>query len=166
MFSLSALSRVTPALSDFLAGFQRRWPVRPLTQTCPGFWHLMARFPWGTIKGPQRLSHRVGHSVQLANTLRHSLELSTSLLQASFKSKLPMRDLSLTLEWSTRSSTQALHQWSSCLRYSWGFVPLDGLGCPIVTKVVLDFGKLVLPSPLWGFYSGNRTRSWWSFEVD
>jgi hypothetical protein len=44
------------------------------------------------------LSSPVGHSVQLANTLRHSLELQTSLLQASFKSKLPMRDLSLTLE--------------------------------------------------------------------
>jgi hypothetical protein len=30
--------------------------------------------------------------------LRHSLEILTSLLQASFKSKLPKRDLSLTLE--------------------------------------------------------------------
>jgi hypothetical protein len=30
--------------------------------------------------------------------LRHSLDLPTSLLQASFKSKLTMRDLSLTLK--------------------------------------------------------------------
>jgi hypothetical protein len=30
--------------------------------------------------------------------LRHSLELPTSLLQASLKSKLPRRDLSLTIE--------------------------------------------------------------------
>jgi hypothetical protein len=30
--------------------------------------------------------------------LRHSLELATCLLHASFKSKLPRRDLSLTLE--------------------------------------------------------------------
>jgi hypothetical protein len=47
---------------------------------------------------PPHLSSPIGHSVQLANTLRHSLELPTSLLQASFKSKLPGRDLSLTLE--------------------------------------------------------------------
>jgi hypothetical protein len=37
--------------------------VRPPTQTCLGFWHSMARFPWGAIKGPPRLSNRVGHSV-------------------------------------------------------------------------------------------------------
>jgi hypothetical protein len=30
--------------------------------------------------------------------LRHSLEFPTSLLQGSFKSKLPRRDLRLTLE--------------------------------------------------------------------
>jgi hypothetical protein len=30
--------------------------------------------------------------------LRHSLELPTSLFQASFKSKLPKRDLNITLE--------------------------------------------------------------------
>jgi hypothetical protein len=30
-----------------------------------------------------------------------------------------------------------------------GFVPLDGLGCPRVTKVVVDFKKFVLPSTLW-----------------
>jgi hypothetical protein len=47
---------------------------------------------------PPRLSSLVGHSVQLTNTLRHSLEIPTSLLQASFKSKFPGRDLSLTLE--------------------------------------------------------------------
>jgi hypothetical protein len=57
----------------------------------------MARFPWG-YKRPPPLSTRVGHSYHLTNTLRHSLELPTSLLQALFKSKLPMRDLNLTLE--------------------------------------------------------------------
>jgi hypothetical protein len=30
-----------------------------------------------------------------------------------------------------------------------GFVPLDGLGCLGVTKVVVDPGEFVLPSPLW-----------------
>jgi hypothetical protein len=107
-----------------------------------------------------------GHSFSHCNTLRHSLELPTSLPQASFKSKLPMRDLSLTLEWPTRSSSQALHRRSPCVRYSWGFVPLDGLGCPRVTKVVVDLRKFVFPSPLWGFDSGSWTRSWWLFRVD
>jgi hypothetical protein len=27
-----------------------------------------------------------------------------------------------------------------------------------VTKVVVDLGKFVLPSPLWGFDSGNQTK--------
>jgi hypothetical protein len=52
----------------------------------------------GGYKRPQRLSNTVGHSFHIAKTLRHSLELSTSLLQVSFKSKLPRRYLSLTLE--------------------------------------------------------------------
>jgi hypothetical protein len=52
----------------------------------------------GAIKGPPRLSSMVGHSFHIKNTLKYSLDLSTSLLQASFKSKLSMRDLSLTLE--------------------------------------------------------------------
>jgi hypothetical protein len=125
-----------------------------------------ATFSSGAIKGPSRLSSMVGNSFHIANTLRHSLELPTSLLQASFKSKLPRRDLSLTLEWPTWSSSQALHWWSLCVRYSWGFVPLDGLGCPGITKVVVDPGKFVLPSPLWGFDSGNRTIFWWPFRVD
>jgi hypothetical protein len=56
------------------------------------------RFSWGAIKGPPRISSMVGYSFDIANTLRHSLELPTSLLQASFKFNLPMRDLSLTLE--------------------------------------------------------------------
>jgi hypothetical protein len=100
MSGLSALSRVTPALSSFLAGFQR-WCS---DMSDPRSVHFRisdtptARFPCGAIRGPPRLSIRVGHSVQLANTLRLSLELLTSLLQASFKSKLPRRDLSLTLE--------------------------------------------------------------------
>jgi hypothetical protein len=56
------------------------------------------QLPLRAIKGPPRRFNLVGHSFQLANTLRRSLELPTSLLQASFKSKLPRRDLSLTLE--------------------------------------------------------------------
>jgi hypothetical protein len=120
----------------------------------------------GAIKDPSHLSSSVGHSFHLVNTLRHSIELPTSQLQESFKYKLPRRDLSLTLEWPTRSSSQALHRWSLCVCYSWGFVLLDGLGCLGVTKVVIDSGKFVLPSPLWRFDSRNRTRSWWSFGVD
>jgi hypothetical protein len=157
MFGLSDLSQVILALS----GFQRRWP------DMSGPWpeHVqvsdipMARFPWGAIKDPPRFSSQVGHSFHLANTLRHSLELPTSLFQASFKSKLPRRDLSPTLEWPTRSSTHTLHWWSLCIRYSCEFIPLDELGCTRVTKVVVDFKKFVLPSPLWGFDSGNWTKS-------
>jgi hypothetical protein len=120
----------------------------------------------GAIKGLPHHSNKVGHSVQLVKSLIYSLELSTSLLQASFKSKLPMRDLSLTLEWPTWFSTQSLHRWSLCVCYSWGFIPLNGLGCPRVTKVVVDFKKFVLSSPLWEFDSENWTKSWWSFRVD
>jgi hypothetical protein len=57
-----------------------------------------ARFSWEAIKCPSRLSSIGGHSFHIANTLRHSLELPTSLLQDSFKSKLPRRDLSRILE--------------------------------------------------------------------
>jgi hypothetical protein len=46
----------------------------------------------------ETLASMIGHSFHIANTLRHSLELPTSLLQASFKSKLSGRDLSLILE--------------------------------------------------------------------
>jgi hypothetical protein len=52
----------------------------------------------GAIKGPSCLSSMAGRSFHIANTLRHSLELPTSLLQVLFKSKLPRRDLRLTLE--------------------------------------------------------------------
>jgi hypothetical protein len=140
--------------------------VRPPTWTYLGFWHPTARFHWRAIKDPSRLSSRVGHSVKLVITLRHHFELPTSLLKTSFKSKLPMRDLSITLEWLTWSLNQALHRWSLCVRYSWRFISLDGLSCSRVTKVVVDFKKFVLSSPLWGFDTENRTRSWWSFGVD
>jgi hypothetical protein len=159
-----------PDISSPQAEFQRGWPdvsgLRPehvrISDT------PTARFSWGggAIKGLTCLSSTRGHPVHIANTLKHSLELPTSHLQASFKSKLSRRDLSLILEWPTRSSTQALHRWSLCIRYSWGFVPLDGLDCPGVTKVVVNLRKFVLPSLLWRFDSGNRTRSWWSFGVD
>jgi hypothetical protein len=145
--------------SQFLKRLDRH--IRPPTRTWPGFWH-----PNGGYKRLPHLSSTVGHSFHIANTLRHSLELLTSLLQASFKSKLPRWDLRLTLEWPTRSSSQALHRWSSCVCYSWWFVSLDGLSCLGVTKIVVDPRKFVLPSPLWGFDSGNWTRSWWSFGVD
>jgi hypothetical protein len=58
------------------------------------------QIPLGGYKRPPTsyLSSLVGHSVQLVNTLRQSLELQTSLPQAPFKSKVPRRDLSLTLE--------------------------------------------------------------------
>jgi hypothetical protein len=117
-------------------------------------------------KRPPWLSSIVDHSFHIENTLRHSLELPTSLLQDSFKSKLPRRDLRFMLEWPTRSSSQALHRWSLCVCYSWRFVPLDGLGYPGVNKVVVDPEKFVLSSLLWAFDSGNWTRSWWSFSVD
>jgi hypothetical protein len=157
-----------PNISGPQAGFQGGW----LDISGPRPRHVrvsdtpMTRFPWGTIKGPPRLSSTVEHSFHIANTLRHSLELPASLLQASFKFNRPMRDLSLTLEWPTRSSSQALHRRSPCVRYSWGFVPLDGLGCPGVTKVVVDPGMFVLSSPLWGFGSRSQTKSGWSFRVD
>jgi hypothetical protein len=77
-----------------------------------------ARFSWGAINGPPRLSSSEELSIHIANTLRHSLELPTSLLQALFKFKLPRRDLSLTLEWPTRSSYQSLHRRSSCVHFS------------------------------------------------
>jgi hypothetical protein len=108
----------------------------------------------------------VGHSFHIANTLRYSLELTVSLLQGSFKFKHHRRDLRLTLEWSTQFLSQALHRRSPCIRYSWRFVPINGLDCPGVTKVVGDSEKFVLPSPLWWFDSVNRTRSCWSFGVD
>jgi hypothetical protein len=157
-----------PNISGPQAGFERGWsdmsgprPEHVRVSDTP-----TARFSWGAIKGPPHLSSMVGHSFHIANTFKHSIELPTSLLQASFKSKLRRRDLSLTLEWPTQSSSQALHRWSSCIRYSWGFVPLYGLGYPGVTKVIVDLEKFVLPSPLWGFNSGNWTRSWWLFRVD
>jgi hypothetical protein len=79
---LSALSRVTLALSSFLARFQRWW--QDMSRPRPGHVRVSdtptARFPWGAIKAPPPcLSRRVSHSFHLANTLRHSLELSTSL---------------------------------------------------------------------------------------
>jgi hypothetical protein len=149
-----------PDISDSQAGFQRGWLDMSGFLT-PQWLHSL-----GGYKRPPDLSSMVGHSFHIANTLRHYLELPTSLLQASFKSKLPRRDLSLTLEWSTRSSSKALHRRSLCVHYSWGFVPLDGVGCLGVTKVVVDPRKFVLPSPLWVFDSGNQTRSWWLFRVD
>jgi hypothetical protein len=47
-----------------------------------------ARFSWGAIKDPPHLSSMVDHSFHIANTLRHCLELPTSLLQASSRLSL------------------------------------------------------------------------------
>jgi hypothetical protein len=156
-----SIIRLSSRVSETVAGHVRPRPGHVLVSNIP-----TTRFSWGAIKGPPCHSSTVGHSFYIANTLRHSLELPTSLLQASFKSKLSRRDSRLTLEWPTRSSSQALHRWSPCVRYAWGFVLLDGLGCPGVTKVVVDPRKFILPFSLWGFDSENWTRYWWSFRVD
>jgi hypothetical protein len=164
MSGLSALSDLS-ALSGLAARFQRRWsdmsgpqPEHVQISETP-----MARFFCGAIKGPHASLARLATHFTLQIFW---VTLFSSRLQASFKSKHHWRDLRLTLEWPTRSSSQALHRRSPCVHYSWQFVPLDGLGCPGVTKVVVDPEKFVLPSPLWEFDSENRTRSWWSFEVD
>jgi hypothetical protein len=151
-----------PDISAPQAGFQSSWP----DMSGPRPRHVwvsdtpMARFSWGAIKGPPRLSSTVGHLFHIATIW------DTLLSSQPLSSKLPRRDLRLTLEWLTRSSSQALHRWSPCVHYSCGFVPIDGLGCLGVTKVGVDLRKFVLPSPLWGFDSGNWTRSWWSFGLD
>jgi hypothetical protein len=74
-----------PNISDPQAGFQRGLP--DMSGPRPGYVRvsdtLTARFFWGAIKGPPHLSSTVGHSFHITNTLRHFLELSTSLIQAS-----------------------------------------------------------------------------------
>jgi hypothetical protein len=89
-----------PNISGPQAGLQRGVP--DMSDPRPGHVRISdtptARFSWGAIKVPSCLSSMVGHSFHIVNTLRHSFELPTSLLQDSFKSKLPRRDLSLTLE--------------------------------------------------------------------
>jgi hypothetical protein len=99
----------------------------------------------GGYKRPPRLSSTVAHLFHIVNTLRHSLKLPTSLLQALFKFKHPRRDLRINLEWPTRSSSQALHRRSSCVRYSWGFVSLDGLGYPGSPRLWLILESLYCP---------------------
>jgi hypothetical protein len=157
-----------PDISGPQASFQRSWP--DMSSPRPGHVWISntstARFSWGAIKDTPHLSSTVGHLFHIVNNLRHSLELPNFLLPASLKSKIPRRDLSLTLEWHTRSSSQALYWRSPCVHYSWEFVLLDGLCCSGVTKVVVDPRKFILPSPLWRFDSVNQTRSWWSFRVD
>jgi hypothetical protein len=82
MSGLSPLSRVKapePDMSGFQDGFQRWLPdmSRPSPDMSKFLTPPTGRFPWGggVIKGLPCLPSLVGHSVQLANTLRHSLEL-------------------------------------------------------------------------------------------
>jgi hypothetical protein len=164
MSSLLALSRVKSQgrdISSPQAGFQRWLP--DLSGPRPGHVRISdtptARFPWGTIKTLHASLAQKAMKWTWKHSQAFSIGLKTPLPQASLQSKLPRRDFSHTFEWPTRSSTQALRRWSPCVRYSWGFVPLDIPGCLRVTK-------FVLPSHLWGFDSGNQTRSWWSFGVD
>jgi hypothetical protein len=72
----------------------------------------------GGYKSPSHRSSLEDHELNL-KTLPSVLSWAqNSSPQASLQSKLPRRYLSLTFEWLTRSSTQALHRWSMCVRYS------------------------------------------------
>jgi hypothetical protein len=87
------------ALSGLAAGFQRRWP--DMSGPDPDMFEFLTPQQLDSLEGYKRptcLSSMVDHSFHIINTLRYSLELLTSLLQALFKSKLPTRDLRLTLE--------------------------------------------------------------------
>jgi hypothetical protein len=74
-----------PDISGPQAGFQRGLPDMsdPWPRHVWVFDTPTARFSWGDIKVPPHLSSTVDHSFHIANTLRNSLELPTSLLQAS-----------------------------------------------------------------------------------
>jgi hypothetical protein len=89
-----------PDISGPHAMFQRGWS--DMSDPRPGHVRLSdtptARFSWGAIKGSHASLAQLGHSIHIANTLRHSIGLPTSVLQDSFKSNIPRRDLSLTLE--------------------------------------------------------------------
>jgi hypothetical protein len=52
------------------------------------------QIPLGATKGLPHLSSPFGHSVQLAYSLKHSLELKLTLPQASLQTKVSRRDLS------------------------------------------------------------------------
>jgi hypothetical protein len=88
-----------PNISDPQAGFQIDWPdMSNPDPDMSGFLTHQRLDSLGGYKKTSGLSSIVGHSFHIVNTLRHSFDLPTSLLQASFKFKLPRRDLSLTLE--------------------------------------------------------------------
>jgi hypothetical protein len=83
------------------------------------------------------------------------LELKLSLLQASLKSKPPIRDLSQLL--SDPFDLQAKHFTNDlCVFVTLRDSSPRRIRCPArVTKVVVSFKKFVLPSPSWGFDIGR-----------
>jgi hypothetical protein len=141
--------------------------VRLPARTCLGLWQPNGQISLGAIKAPPPhtfLAREVTH-LNL-KTLWDTLLSSKPLSQAPFKSKFHRKDLSLSLEWPSRSSTQVLHWQSPCVCYSWDLSPRWTRCCPGVTKVVMDLRKFVLSSPSWGFVSENQNRSWWLFRED
>jgi hypothetical protein len=86
MPGISALSRVTqPYPASQLGSRDGGRTCSTLDPDMSGFMTPQRLDSLGGYKMPPRLSSMVVHSFHLANTLRHSLELPTSLLQASSK---------------------------------------------------------------------------------
>jgi hypothetical protein len=109
----------------------------------------------GAIKGSSCLSSPVHHSIHLKYTLIHSLELKIYLPQASLRSKLPMRDLSHPLSDPLDLQLKHLIDELRVFITLWDSSPRWTRSCSGVTKVMVDLRKFVLPSPSWGFDSGN-----------
>jgi hypothetical protein len=168
MSGLSVLSQVKAHNRTPLPGSREVYRTCPApTRICLGLWHPNGQIPLGAIKDPPRLSSSIGHSVQLANTLRHSF-LSSNPLSISLKIH---SNLSFIWEiWSSLLSDSLDLQHKHFIDDLCVFVTLGNLSprqtrCyPGVTKVVVDLEKFVLPSPSWRFDIRNWIRSWWSFR--